>query len=143
MSFWIERKENNARVITLAQGGDLLLPIFLAGIIAAFIGVNMVASNPGHRRSYTESMIAQVAKGLELYRRDHGAYPQAADWRGDLVSGGYVAKVPEDAWGRPLIYESTGTAYRLMSLGADGHPGGRDQDADIIHLSAEFTYRNE
>jgi len=135
VSLWVERKEGDRRIITMAQGGDFLLPMFVIGIVAALLSVNIIAANPGHRRSYTEFVVQQIAKGLEQYRGDHGSYPDAGDWRHALVAGGYVAKVPNDAWDRPLLYESTGGSYRLVSLGADGNFGGRDEDADIIQLS--------
>ena len=41
---------------------------------------------------------------------------------------------PLDAWGRPLQLEVPGLhgqPYELVSLGADGLPGGRGVDADI------------
>jgi len=41
--------------------------------------------------------------------------------------------VREDGWGKPIIYEVTGpSTFRLLSQGADGLPGTRD---DIVVTS--------
>jgi general secretion pathway protein G len=41
------------------------------------------------------------------------------------------AAPPKDAWGNEFVYLSNGERYELISLGADGEPGGEDLDADI------------
>jgi general secretion pathway protein G len=53
------------------------------------------------------------------------------NWRGP-----YLRKaVPLDPWGATYVYLAPGEAnpngYDLLSLGADGRPGGSGEDADI------------
>jgi hypothetical protein len=44
-----------------------------------------------------------------------------------------------DSWGRPIVYKATEEhLYTLTSLGKDGLPGGKGEDADI---SKAFTPR--
>ncbi len=50
-----------------------------------------------------------------------GAYP----------SDGYLSQMPQDPWGNPYVYESTGGRFAIKSLGKDGKPGGEGLDADI------------
>ena len=48
--------------------------------------------------------------------------------------GGYIKKLPADPWGRPYNYQApgpNGKAFDVWSLGADGAPGGTDDNADI------------
>ena len=44
--------------------------------------------------------------------------------------------VPIDPWGRPYVFLYPGQAnpngYDLISYGADGKPGGENEDADIL-----------
>ncbi len=35
-----------------------------------------------------------------------------------------------DGWGRPLLYDTDGTSWTLLSYGRDGLPGGTGMDAD-------------
>jgi general secretion pathway protein G len=46
---------------------------------------------------------------------------------------GYIKKLPNDPWGRPYQYAVPGKAgaFDIYSLGADGAPGGQDDNADI------------
>jgi len=46
---------------------------------------------------------------------------------------GYIKKLPNDPWGRPYQYANPGRngAFDVYSLGADGAPGGENENADI------------
>lgn len=92
--------------------------------------------------------IRTIASSLEMYRLDNRRYPSTAQGLEALVarpvappappnwaSGGYLAQVPVDPWGNPYVYRSPGEGapYELISLGADGQPGGEGVDADLSH----------
>ena len=49
------------------------------------------------------------------------------------ATGGYLSAMPKDPWGSDYIYRSPGQDGRfdLISLGADGQPGGDGVNADI------------
>jgi general secretion pathway protein G len=78
---------------------------------------------------------------------DNGTYPattigltalvqkpsDAERWNGPYLKGNIV---PNDPWGKPYAYAfpgTHGTAYDLLSLGADGREGGTDHAADIAN----------
>jgi general secretion pathway protein G len=49
--------------------------------------------------------------------------------------GPYLKKaVPTDPWGNAFAYESPSEHgdYAIISYGADGRPGGEDEDTDIV-----------
>ncbi len=88
-------------------------------------------------------ILAEVSIAIDLFRLDYGSYPASVK---DLVNrpkdidpkrwppGGYLLKVPTDAWGHDLVYRVPGTnghAYDLLSLGADGKEGGEGSAADL------------
>ena len=56
--------------------------------------------------------------------------PTLKNWRPE----GYVEQLRKDPWNHDYVYVSpglNGAPYDLMSLGADGQPGGQGLDADI------------
>ena len=88
-----------------------------------------------------------LAGSLELYRLDNSRYPDSEQglaalmakpslgripesWRGPYLN---AKSLPKDPWERDYVYNSDGSNFDLMSLGADGEPGGQDRDQDIAH----------
>jgi general secretion pathway protein G len=45
----------------------------------------------------------------------------------------YIDKLPNDPWGRPYQYMNPGVKGEVdvLSLGADGQPGGEGKNADL------------
>ena len=56
------------------------------------------------------------------------ANPGTPGWNGPYLRDG---ELPQDAWGGDFIYRFDGDQVRVISLGADGQPGGSGQNADI------------
>jgi len=88
--------------------------------------------------------IERLGTVLDTFRLDVGRYPTTQEGLQVLVQrpmgvdrwdGPYLNKgVPKDPWDRPYLYRSPGEAgrpYDLYSLGADGAPGGTDNNRDI------------
>ena len=52
-------------------------------------------------------------------------------WRGPYLS----KKIPLDPWGNPYTYRNPGTnaEFDVISLGADGKPGGTGDNADLTN----------
>jgi hypothetical protein len=78
----------------------------------------------------------KLAAAIEKYRAATGSLPDAKDIVGltDILNPQYMNElVREDGWGKPIVYEVTGpSTFRLVSRGADGEPGTRD---DIVVTS--------
>jgi general secretion pathway protein G len=91
----------------------------------------------------------EILDALELYHTNNRRYPTTAETLESLVrvqsssqrpgpnsTGGYIENVPLDPWGRPYVYTGQGLAgvqgyVKLLTLGADGKVGGKDENADI------------
>lgn len=128
----------------LRQAGFSLLEILIVVALIAFIGTMVANSVFGGsdraRARLAETQLNMLAGKIEQYELDVGALPQNLE---DLVrqpSGssswlGPYAKADElkDPWQRPIEYRAPGTETRfdLVSLGADGRPGGEGVDRDI------------
>ncbi len=75
---------------------------------------------------------------LETYRDQNGSYPTTQEGLDALEPLGTVPA--SDPWGNPYSYESPSllNEFELLSLGADGVPGGDEENADIAS-SAEAS----
>lgn len=127
---------------------ELMVVIVILGILAGFIGPKLMGSSERARRAKAQSQIAAIETALKMYKLDNGAYPStdqglqalvAAPDAGELAKkwreGGYLEKseVPKDPWGNDYAYLCPGTHgdFDLSSNGADGAPGGEDDNADV------------
>ncbi len=134
------------------QGGftllELLVVLAILGLLVAFVAPAALRQLGSAKHKVAEQSITRIVGILDLYRLDVGSYPNteqglaALATRPDGVTGWngpYVKDSGElrDPWSRPYIYRSPSQRpnenFDLMSLGADGKPGGEGEDADIIN----------
>lgn len=76
----------------------------------------------------------RLANAAERYRLDRGAYPHDVS---DLVPG-YLDGPVRDPWGAEVLYRPGGGGYTVVSLGADGVPGGVGPERDVVIESGEL-----
>ena len=126
---------------------ELMVVIFILGLLTTIVVINVL---PSQDRAMTEKARADISilgQALEMYRLDNLTYPTSADGLRALSAppaslpgssryrkGGYIKKLPDDPWGRPYQYDNPGRrgpGFDLYSLGADGAPGGEDENADV------------
>ncbi len=127
---------------------ELMVVIFIIGLLAAVVAINVLPSQDKAMRTKAEADIATLGQAMEMYRLDNFTYPAMADGLGALRNppaslaqpqnyrqGGYIRDLPADPWGRPYQFSvpgRSGQPFDIYSLGADGVPGGADNDADIF-----------
>lgn len=127
---------------------ELMVVLFIIGLLASVVIINVLPSQDKAMRVKAEADIATLNQALEMFRLDTATYPGAADGLTALVnppadlmmpqnyrSGGYIKELPSDPWGRPYQYRvpgSDGKPFDVYSLGADGQPGGDGENADIL-----------
>jgi general secretion pathway protein G len=125
---------------------EIMVVIVIIGMLAALI-VPKVMSRPDEARiAAAKQDIASIMQALKLYKLDNLRYPTTEqglqalvkkptlppippNWKGN----GYLERLPNDPWGQPYQYLQPGLhgEVDVMSLGADGAPGGEGNDADI------------
>jgi general secretion pathway protein G len=127
---------------------EILVVIVVIAILATLVAPNIFKHVGSAKEATAKSQIEMLGTALDAYRLDNGTYPTSdqgleslqtapnsepvpTNWRGP-----YLRKdVPLDPWGHPYVYKYPGEAnpngYDLMSYGADGQPGGDDENADI------------
>ena len=130
--------------------GFTLIEIMVVVVILAILGTLVAPQILGRideaRVTKARNDLRLYESALDLYRMDNFRYPtteQGLDalvkkpndpnlknWRPD----GYVKQLVKDPWGHDYVYVAPGTGgtpYDLLSLGADGQPGGQGLDADL------------
>jgi len=124
-----------------------MVVIFIIGLLATVVLINVLPSQDKAMRVKAQGDIATLGQAMEMYRLDNLTYPGPAEGLAALRnppanialpqnyrSGGYIKDLPSDPWSRPYQYVVPGREGRpfdILSLGADGKPGGADNDADI------------
>jgi general secretion pathway protein G len=125
---------------------EVMVVIVILGILAALV-VPRVLSRPDEARVVAAKQdLAVISQALKLYRLDNQRYPSAEQGLGALIvkpetaplppnwkPGGYLERLPKDPWGNAYVYVNPGLHGEIdvLSLGADGKPGGDGFDADI------------
>ncbi len=127
---------------------EILVVIVVIAILASMVAPNVFRHVDAACESTAKSQIEMFGAALDAYRLDNGRYPStgqglAALWERPTSApvpaawrGPYLRKqVPAAPWGNAYVYRSPATAsrpgYDLLSLGADGQPGGEGENADI------------
>lgn len=127
---------------------EMLVVVTIIALFIGLVGVNVLKKGDDARRVAVRAEISNLMNALTLYKLDTGTFPPtsiglaALRVRPDNVpnwAGPYLAKdVPLDAWGRTYFYKYPGDHGEepdIISLGADGQPGGEGNDADIVSWS--------
>ena len=135
-------KRNKEQGFTLIE---LLIVMIILGLLAALVGPRMFGKAEKARQKASKDQISLFETAIDTYRVDVGKFPtteqgfQALRVRpagvGDRWDGPYLKKdIPLDPWGNPYSYKYPGEHgdYDIVSMGADGKPGGDGEDADIV-----------
>jgi general secretion pathway protein G len=121
---------------------ELLIVMVIIGMLAALVFPRLIPKVGKGKQSAAKAQIELLGQALDQMKLDTGRYPTTSEGLNALVvnpgvpnwDGSYLKKaVPNDPWGRPYHYESPGGHgdYDLLSYGADGSPGGEDENKDI------------
>lgn len=123
---------------------ELLVVLAILGMLAALVGPQVLNQLGGAKSKSAGIQIRDFEQALELYKLDVGQFPRTEQGLEALVSapsgaggwnGPYLKKgeLPKDPWGNPYQYKYTGgnDGIAILSLGADGRPGGSGEDADV------------
>lgn len=139
----LKRRPAGARGFTLIE---IMVVVVIMGILASLVVPKLMARTGESRVAAAKVDIATVMQALKLYKLDNQRYPTTEQGLQSLLTkptvgpaangwktGGYLEKMPKDPWGNAYQYLSPGLHGEIdvISLGADGAPGGAGDDTDI------------
>lgn len=136
--------------LSLKQSGftliESLMVILVVGLLIGYLGPKLFFPIEEPKDKVALVQMKSIADALDHFHRDNRRYPTSDEGLGILVEqlankdsmwkGPYIsAPNLHDPWGNPYIYQITRKekGYALLSLGADGKPEGRGDNADIIY----------
>jgi general secretion pathway protein G len=126
---------------------ELLVVLVILGLLAGLVAPKFFGKAETAKVKTTQTQLTMLKAALQTYKLDMGEYPSTQEglqvlntrpdsakakqnWQGPYLNG----KLPVDGWGGAYQYrrEVHGDEdVTLMSLGADGKPGGEGMDADL------------
>ena len=140
-----ESAKSGERGFTLME---MLVVLVVIGLIAAVAIPQVMRIFGGAKHKAAKIQLETLSHSLNFYDLDMGVYPTTeqglkALWlplaQSETWAGPYVREQQQliDPWGRSFLYQSPGAGgatFDLISLGADGKPGGTGDDADLKAL---------
>ncbi len=125
---------------------EIMVVVVIMGILASLVVPKLMSRTGESRVAAARVDISTVMQALKLYKLDNQRYPTTEQGLQALLTkptsgpaangwkaGGYLEKMPKDPWGNAYQFLSPGLHGEIdvISLGADGQPGGTGDDADI------------
>ena len=137
-----------ARAASVRQRGftliELMVVLAIIGVLAALIVPNVLGRADDARITAARTDVGNLMQALKLYKLDNQRFPSTEQGLNALTARPtaapvppnwrrYLDKLPTDPWGRPYQFLNPGIHGEIdvLSLGADGQPGGEGKDADI------------
>jgi general secretion pathway protein G len=122
---------------------ELLVVMVIIGLLAALVGPRFIRQEEKAKIKAAKAQIELLGTALDTFRLDVGRYPTTQEGLEALRTkpgglerwdGPYLKKdLPLDPWGKAYAYKSPGEhgAFDIVSYGADGAPGGEEDNRDI------------
>lgn len=132
------------RAFTLVE---LIVVIVILAVVATLVAPRLLGRIGQSKQSVAISNAASLATGFRSMMADVGwsrvpdgvsidalweAPSEATGWKGPYIENADALK---DPWGAKFILVVPGSKnvdFDIVSYGADGKPGGSDEDADVI-----------
>lgn len=144
----MDRTNLNSARRTRQRGVTLIEMMVVVTIIALFSALvlpKMFKRADAARVTACHTQINGFLTALGAYKLDTSTFPSTEQGLAALRTrpqdlngwnGPYLPQeVPNDPWGRPYVYKfpgEHGDEPDIISLGADGQPGGEDINADVL-----------
>ena len=144
----------NRRSKRRAQAGvtliEMLVVMTIIALFAALVAPSMLKHGDQARVTQARAQIQNFMTALGTYKLDTGTYPTGElglkalrekpqdvnQWAGPYMP----QDIPRDPWGHDYVYKypgEHGDEPDVMSLGADGAPGGEGLNADIVSWKSQ------
>jgi len=122
---------------------EIMVVVMIIGLLVAIAAPKYLGFGDRAKQEAARAQVRALSDAVQLFKVDNGRLPTSGEGLGALISpppgdlprynpDGYMEGVPQrDPWGNPYVYSTDGRRFAVLSLGADGSPGGEGFDADI------------
>jgi general secretion pathway protein G len=137
----IQRKKSEQGITLI----EMLVVVTIIALFAALVAPRMLGRADQAKRTAAHAQINSFMTALGAFKLDTGNYPSTEQGLNALRvkpenqpqwAGPYLPQdIPNDPWGHPYLYKypgEHGDEPDVISLGADGAPGGEGNNADIV-----------
>lgn len=134
----MDRKKRRQRGMTLIE---IMVVITILGLIAAAVGVSVMSQFGQAKQQRVGLDFGSLGQGLQLYAMKKGRLPDTTSGLRVLVEESILPELPRDPWGNDYVYTLDRGVPAIVSLGADGAPGGDGDDRDLSSLDRDARSR--
>lgn len=132
----IRKNQNRRRTRRGFTLMEIIIVVIIIALLATLVAPQLFQHFGRSQVRVAQAGVARVSSELRLYLADHGMsrIPNNFDLNTLVESGRLRAKDLLDPWGNPygiMVPGEENIDFDIVSFGADGQPGGEDQDADI------------
>ena len=129
---------------------EILAVVVILGLIAGTLMVGFSGSVGKAKHELARSGVGVIVTQLEKYRLEESVWP-STDQGLNVLSTGHASPTSSyyltpgqllDPWDRAFLYITPGPdghPYEVLSYGADGQPGGQDENQDITSVNLRGT----
>jgi len=132
---------------------ELMIVIVILGLLASVVMPSIMGKGAEAKKKLVCIQMKNVSEALKMFNVDNGVFPTLEEGLEALVSNpdeekypSYASsayfedkKIPKDSWGHKFIYvNDEDDNYDIISLGADGKEGGKDDKADVKYSECKF-----
>jgi general secretion pathway protein G len=107
---------------------ELMVVIAIIAMLATIVGVNVFGALGEGSRTTAQGQISTFKSAVFQYRMKNKKMPASIQ---DLMPFLDATEIPKDPWGNDYQFKSDGTDFEIISFGADGSPGGSEENEDI------------
>ncbi len=116
---------------------EIMAVVVIIGLLVGVGGFAVIRQMKTAQVGTARAQISEIASAIKTYQMENGSrLPEtlevlvAAERREDRLLD--RNDIPLDPWGNPYIFQTrSDKSWAVISLGADGAPGGEGFDADI------------
>ena len=135
-------KRQTCRRHSGCEGGfsliELMVVIAIIAMLATVVAVNVLDALQTAEVTKAKADTKSFDSALVIYRIAFKEFPSTTEGLDALIHNSkdrnYIKakSIPPDPWGNEYVYTLVDSRnYTIVSYGADGAPGGSDDDADI------------
>ena len=109
---------------------ELMVVVAIISILATTVGVYVFGALSDADRSKAQTEVKALKGAVQIFMlKNHRKLPNTLEEVAEYLD---PPKVPKDPWDNDYVFTKEGSRqFTIISYGADGSPGGSEDDADV------------